>query len=138
MATYNKIEVFVGDLGAGVYDLDADAIEAYLTAAVPSASLDSIKTDLAEITNENGYAAPEDATATYSEASGTGTLACTDWTITASGGTFGPFQYVVHFNNTPSSPLDPLFTWHDYGSSITPASGEAFTGNYGANFFTLT
>lgn len=138
MASYNKFEQFVEDLGNGVHNLDADDIKIYLSNATPSASADAIKTDLAEITNENGYTAPVDIEATYSQTSGTGTLGGTDKTITASGGTVGPFRYVVLFNDTPSSPVDPLIGWWDYGSSITLGDGESFTVDFGASIITIT
>ncbi len=137
MAIYNKFESFVGELGIGGHDLNADTLECYLSNAAPSASADSVKADLAEITNENGYAAPQDVTNTYSEASGTGTLAGTDIVITASGGTIGPFQYVVLQNTTPASPLDPLISWWDYGSAITLQDGESFTIDFGASIATI-
>lgn len=138
MATYNKFETFVGDLGLQVHELNADLIKVYLSNAAPSASLDSIKTDLAEIGAGTGYTAGgEDTTNTYSETSGTGTLAGTDVVWTASGGTIGPFQYVVLYNDTPSSPVDPLIAWWDNGSAVTLADGESFTVDFAASIFTL-
>ena len=133
MATYQKFETFVGDLGLKVHNLNTDTLECYLSNAAPDAALDSVKADLAEITIENGYTGPEDTTNTYSEASGTGTLAGTDITITASAGTIGPFRYVVLQNTTPTSPLDPLISWWDYGSAITLQDGESFTIDFGAS-----
>ena len=139
MATFNKFECFVGDLGDKVHDLDADLLKVYLTNATPSASLDSIKTDLAEITAENGYpSGGTDAQNAWSEASGTGTLTGVDIVFTASGGSFGPFQYAVLYNDTPASPLDPLIGWWDYGSSISCNNGETFTVDFGASILTLT
>ena len=137
MATYNKFETFVGDLGLKVHNLNTDTLECYLSNATPSASLDSVKADLAEITNENGYAAPQDVTNTYSETAGTGTLAGTDIVITAAGGTIGPFRYVVLQNTTPAAPLDPLIAWWDYGSAITLNDGESFTIDFGASIATF-
>jgi len=138
MATYNKFEQFVKDLGDKVHDLDADTLKIYLSNATPSASADTIKTDLAEITAENGYTAGgDDATGVWSEASGTGTLAGTDIVFTASGGTIGPFRYAVLYNDTPTSPVDPLIAWWDYGSEITLQDGETFTVDFGASIFTL-
>ena len=137
MVAFNKFETFVGDLGLGVHNLNTDTLECYLSNAAPSASADSVKADLAEITNENGYAAPQDTTNTYSEASGTGTLAGVDIVITASGGSFGPFQYVVLQNTTPTSPLDPLIGWWDHGSAITPTDPETYTIDFGASIATL-
>ncbi len=135
MATYNKFEGFVGYLGLAAVNCNTDTFKAYLSNAAPSASADDVKTDLAEITNQNGYTAPVDMQNTYSEAAGTGTCASTDITITASGGSFGPFQYVAHYDDTHAS--DILIQWYDYGSALTVNSGESFTIDYGASFFTV-
>jgi hypothetical protein len=138
MVAFNKFEVFTGNLSIGkVHDLNADTLECYYSNATPSASADNVKADLAEITNQNGYTAPEDTTNTASEASGTMTLVGVDFTTTASGGSFGPFQYVVLQNTTPASPLDPLIGWWDYGSALTVNDGESFTVDFGASMATL-
>jgi hypothetical protein len=127
MATYQKFEAFVEHLAEKVHNLGADALKIYLTTAAPSASADVVKTDLAEIATGNGYTGPQAVTVTTSaQSGGTYTLAGNQIIITASGAV-GPFQYVVLFNDTPSSPLDPLIAWWDYGSAITLQSGETFT-----------
>ena len=136
MATFNKFNCFVGDLGDKVHDLDADSLKVYLSNATPSASLDSVKTDLAEITNQNGYTAPVDVTGVWSQSGGTGTLTGTDVVVTATGAV-GPFQYVVLYNDTPTSPADPLIGWWDYGSAVTLANGETFTIDFGASILTI-
>lgn len=59
-------------------------------------------------------------------------------TITASGGTVGPFRYVVLYNDTPASPADPLIAWWDYGSALTLNDTETFTIDFGASIFTLS
>lgn len=141
MATYNKFEQFVLDLGTGVHNLTAagDILKVYASNATPSASADTVKTDLAEITAENGYpSGGSDITNDYTEATGTASLTGVDVVWTASGGTFGPLRYVALYNDTPSSPLDPLISWWDYGSSVTPADSETFTVDFGASVFTLT
>jgi len=138
MATYNKFECFVGDLGDKIHDLDGDVIKVYLTNATPSTSADTIKTDLAEISAEHGYAAGgDDITNVWSETAGVGTLSGTDVVITADGGTIGPFRYVVIYNDTQTSPADPLIAWWDYGSSITLTDGETFTIDFGASILTI-
>ena len=138
MATFNKFQNFVEDLGLGVHNLNTGVLKIYLSNATPSASLDAVKTDLAEISAGNGYTAGgEDVTGVWSESAGTATLAGTDVTWTASGGTIGPFQYVVLYNDTPTSPADPLIGWWDYGSAVTLNSGETFTADFGASILTL-
>lgn len=140
MATYNKFQNFVEDLGKGVHQLHAAGhlLKVYLSNAAPSASLDAVKADLAEISAGNGYTAGgEDAQNDYTETTGTGTLTCVDIVWTASGGTIGPFQYAVLYNDTPASPLDPLIAWWDYGSATTLQVGETFTVDFGATTFTI-
>ena len=141
MVAYNKFEDFVFRLGTGVHQLQAAGhlLKVYASNAVPSTSADTVKADLAEITAENGYpAGGSDAQNDYTEATGTGTCTCVDVVWTASGGTFGPLRYVVLYNDTPTSPTDPLIAWWDYTSSVTPADTETFTVNFGASAFTIT
>jgi hypothetical protein len=138
MATFQKFNQFVEDLGSGVHQFQAagHTLKVYLSNATPSASGDAIKTDLAEITNQNGYTAPVDIQNDMTETSGTATVTAVDVVITASGAV-GPFQYAVIYNDTPSSPLDPLIGWYDYGSAVTLANGETFTIDFGASLFTI-
>ncbi len=139
MASFVKFETFVGDLGDKVHDLDADTLRVYLTNATPSASADSVKADLAEITAQNGYSAGgADVSAAWSESGGTGTLTATDVTFTASGGSFGPLRYAVLYNDTPTSPADPLIAYWDYGSSITVSDGESLEVDFGASVLTIS
>jgi len=96
--------------------------------------------DITEITAQNGYAAGG-AAATFTsgaQSSGTYKLVLADTTITASGGSFGPFRYVVLYNSTPSSPLKPLIGYYDYGASITITSGNSFTVDFDGALGVLT
>ncbi len=136
MAVFVKFQQFVEDLGLGVHNLDTGALKVYLSNAAPSVSGDAVKADMAEITNQNGYTAPVDITGVWSESGGTATLSGTDVVITASGAV-GPFQYVVLYNDTPTSPADPLIGYWDYGTAISLANGETFTIDFGASILTL-
>ncbi len=110
----------------------------YLTNAAPDAAADAVKADLAEISAGNGYTAGgEDAQNDYTESGGTGTCTGVDIVWTASGGTIGPFRYAVLYNDTPTSPADPLIGWWDYGSAITLQDGDTFTVDFGASMFTV-
>ncbi len=141
MAAFNKFEQFVLDLGSAVHDLQAAGhlLKVFLTDGAPSVSADVIKTDLTEIGAGNGYTAGgDDAQNDYTEVTGVGSCTGIDIVWTASGGTIGSFQYAVLYNDTPASPLDPLVSWWDYGSSITLNDGETFTVNFGVSMFTIT
>lgn len=137
MADFNKFQQFAEDLGKGVHQLHAagHTLKVYLTNNSPSAADDAVKADLAGITEENGYAAA-DIQNDYTETSGTGTLTGVDVEWTASG-SVGPFRYAVLYNDTPSSPADPLIGWWDYGSSISLANGEKFKVDFGASILTI-
>ena len=138
MAAFNKFQQFVQDLAEKVHNLSSDQVEIYLSNATPSASLDAVKADLAEISTGSGYAGPQDTQNTGAEASGTYTLTGTKVVITAAGGTIGPFQYVVLQNTTPTSPLDPLIGWWDYGSALTLQDGESFSVKFNSSETTGT
>ncbi len=130
MATYNKFEQFALDLMSEVHDIGAtaDLLRIYLANVLPDAGLDLIKTDLAEIAAGNGYTAMgEDTQNSGAEASGTFTLTGTKVVWTATTGGIAQFRYVVLYNDTSATPLDPLIAWWDYGSALDLADGETFT-----------
>lgn len=141
MVAYNKFEIFSEDIGEAVHDLDAtgDSLNVYLSNATPSASLDAVKADLAEITAGNGYTANgEDVTNTYTRSGLTSTLGATDVSWTASGGSINTFQYVALMNLTTAAKVDPLICWWDNGSAVNLANGESFTVDFQTDqIFTL-
>lgn len=128
MASFSKFNTFAGDLAAGVHDLSSDQVNVGLSDTAPSASADAVWGDITEISSGNGYSSGgSDTQNTGASSSGTYTLTGTNVTWTASGGTIGPFQYVILYNTTPTSPLKPLIGWWDYGSALTLNSGDSFT-----------
>lgn len=131
MATYNKFNQFVKDLVDGVHDFDAHIFKVMLTNTAPVAT-NTVKANLTEISAGNGYTAGGTATTiSTSVSSGTSKVVGTDVVFTATG-SVGPFQYVVLYNDTPTSPADPLIAWWDYGSAVTLANGETFTVDFDA------
>lgn len=139
MASYVKFEQFAEDLGKGVHQLHATGhtLKVYLSNTAPNVSTHAVKADLAEIATGNGYSGAVDIENDYTETGGTGTLTGVDKTITASGGTIGPFRYVVLFNDTPTTPADPLIAYWDYGSSITLQDTEDFDIDFGSSVLTV-
>ena len=144
MAAYNKFFDFVEQVLLGKHLFNTHAFNIYLSNAVPSQSLDLIKSDLAEISAGFGYAADgASATATMAEAAGTATVTGTKVVFTAAGGSIGPFQYAVLMNVTQATPLKPLVAWWDYGSALTLLDGETFSVLFNSSpttgtIFTLT
>jgi len=132
MATFTKFNQFTEDLAKGVHNLatgTSHVLKVLLTNTAP-VSTNAVKGDLTEIGAGNGYTAGGTSVGTITGAQSSGTFKLvggTDPVFTASGGNVGPLRYAVLYNDTPTSPADPLIGYWDYGSSITLASGETLT-----------
>ena len=133
MAAYEKFEVFAGDLLGGVHDLlgtnpgtDCNACSVYLSNATINLATHEVKTDVADITAENGYTGPIPITNNGTRSGGTVTFSGLSVQVAASGGTVGPFTHVVLFNDTPTSPADPLISKWSRPSALTLQDGETF------------
>jgi hypothetical protein len=140
VATFNKYQQFVEDLGNKVHDLVGtnDTLKVALTNTAPNAATHAVLADITEISAGNGYSAGgADTQNDGTESGGTLTVTGVDVVFTASGGSIGPFRYVVLYNDTPTSPADPLIGWWDYGSNVTLLAGETFTVDFGASIFTI-
>lgn len=132
MASFNKFRQFVEDIAHAVHDLKTGTSHVLKVLLVNTAPVNTnaVKADLTEISAGNGYTAGGISVGTITGAQSAGTFKLvggTDPVWTASGGTIGPFRYAVIYNDTPTSPADPLIGWWDYGSSITLNDGETFT-----------
>jgi len=146
MATFVKINDFVEDLLNGVHNFGSHTLMLALTntapgseSSPPTADGNGVKANLTEVsyTNISG-GQPTLASVTVTLSSGTVTLDGADEVITASGGSVGPFRYVYLYNDTPTSPADPLIGYWDYGSSLTLADGESLTVQFaGTGILTL-
>lgn len=137
MASYVKHQAFVEHMAEKVHNLSADAITAYLTtnANAPSASLDAVLADVTEISYTN-LSARVFTVSTSAQSGGTYTWLLADLTLTASGAV-ATFRWAGIYNDTPTSPADPLICHYDYGSDVTLASGETFTYDFTTSTFTL-
>lgn len=125
MATFNKFNQFVEDLAEKVHNLGSDQLKVALTNTAPVAT-NTVVANITEITYTN-LSTRNITTSTSAQTTGTYKLVLTDLVLTSTGGSTGPFRYVVIFNDTPTSPADPLVGYYDYGSSITLAAGETLT-----------
>jgi hypothetical protein len=127
MATFNKFNAFVEHLAEGVHNLQTGALTVALCAAANApVATNSVLADLTQISYTN-LSSRILTMATSSQTSGTYKLVLNDLTLTASGGSVAAFRYVVIYNDTPTSPADPLIGWYDYGSDLVLANGETLT-----------
>lgn len=139
MSAFVKFHSATTKLAAGVFvnalNADTDVLRAYLSNAAPNVATHDEKADIAEISIANGYAGAVDIQNAATTTNGVITVVATDFVITASGGTIGPFQYVPVFDDTVAN--DPLIGYYDYGSPITLQDGETFTVDFGASLLTV-
>ena len=128
MATYQKFQQFVEDLAEQVHDLGADTLKVCLSLSAPLVT-ESILSDISQIASGDGYTTDGETPSITSSAQTTGTykLVLADVVWTATTGSFGNFRYATLFNDTPTSPLNPLIGFWDYGSTVDLGAGETFT-----------
>jgi hypothetical protein len=125
MATFNKFFQFPEDLAHKVHDFSTHQLKVALS-NTPPASSNTVLANITQISYAN-LSSRDIVTASSGQTAGEYKLVCDDLVLTSSGGSTGPFRYVVIYNNTPTSPLAPLIGWYDYGSAITLASAETLT-----------
>jgi hypothetical protein len=136
MATYNKFQAWAENM-VEVANCGSDTFKvAFCAAASAPVATNSVLADLATATTNADSVTLTTSTSAHS--TGTYTLLFADKTITATAGGIGPFRYVVIYDDTPTSPADPLVCWYDYGSEITVANGETFTIDFTGSTFTLS
>lgn len=130
MATFSKFNAFVEHLAEGVHNLQSNQLVIALTNTAPVAT-NSVLADITQISYTN-LSSRNITTTSSAQTSGLYRLILADLTLTATGGSVGPFRYVVIFNDTPTSPADPLIGFYDYGSALTLAAGESLTVDFDA------
>lgn len=139
MATANIVDEFFNHLGTGVHNLSTASYKVALTNVAPTKSGTTVLGDITEISAGNGYTTGGNAITLSWAETGAGTgiwqlgTATSDCVFTASGGNMAQFRYAVLYNDTPTSPADPVIAVLDYGSAIDLTDGNSFTIDAGAN-----
>lgn len=143
MATFTKLNGFVEHLAEGVHNLGTGALTVALSNTAPGSegtpptgsTAACVLANVTQISYTN-LSSRVISTSSSAQSGGTYSLVLTDLVLTASGAV-GPFRYVYIYNDTPTSPADPLICYYDYGSSISLATGETFTIDFGTELLTL-
>lgn len=129
MATFTKVNDFIEQLIRGVHDFDAHTFKVALTNTAPTTAATSWSTgSFPAPAAANGYTAGGyTTTISVSETSGTVTVQGTQITVTASGGSIGPFQYGILYNDTATSPADAIIGYFAYDNPVTLTDGQVST-----------
>jgi hypothetical protein len=137
MAAFTKVYAFVDELGKGSHNFSTAVLKFAVsnTAPTTASTIWSLGNFPAPTTNTGGYAPVTLTTTSWSQTSGVAKLVIADGTITSTGGSVGPFQYVILYN---SSSGDKIVGWYDYGSAVTLATTETFTVDFDPSLGALT
>jgi len=143
MAAFTKLNGFVEHLAEGVHDLGSNQLAVALSNTAPGsegtpptgATTACILANVTQISYTN-LSSRNVTTTSSAQSGGTYTLALQDLVLTASGAV-GPFRYVYLYNDTPTSPADPLIGYIDYGSAVSLTTGGTLTIDFAASTITL-
>lgn len=136
MASYVKINDFVLHKAEGVHDLGSDQLMCALSNTAPgdetndpTADGNGVLANVTEIayTNLDGENPRNITTTSSAQTGGTYKLTLTDLTLTADGGSVGPFQYVYIYNDGPTDPANPLICYHARTAETTLEDGDKLT-----------
>ena len=109
---YNSAREYLAD---GTIDLDSHTFKiALLTNTYTPSASHSTYADLTnQLSTANGYTSGGAtlASVTWTHSGTTATFDCADPSWTASGGSIGPFRIAVIYDDTPTSPADPLLCY---------------------------
>lgn len=132
MASFNKVNDFVANAVENM-DLESDQLAVALSntapgseSSNPTADGNGILGNVTQISYSN-LSSRNLTTTSSGQSSGVYKLVLADLTLTASGGSVAAFRYIYLYNDTVTSPADPLIGYYDYGSSVTLNDGDTFT-----------
>lgn len=115
---------FLLQIARGTHKFHTDTIRLALSNVAPSQSTHDEYADITPIATGNGWAGPVAlANVTLSQTGGVCTFDADDVTVNASGGSIGPYRYVVLYNDTSTG--DKLIGYWDLGSSRSITDGNS-------------
>lgn len=126
-ASFTKFNAFIEGALEAQFNFATDTFRVVLSNTAPNAATMSVRADITEVANGNGYTTGGQVVPIVASSQTGGTYTATvnttlTWTGTGSG--FGPLRYAYMFDDTNAT--DRLVGVWDYGSSVTVASGETF------------
>lgn len=134
MASFFKYNQFAEDLASGVHQLQTGTSHVFkiaLSNTTPDPGIHAVRANISELATAGGYTSGGISVGTITGVETGGVFkfsGATDPVWTGSGSGFTA-RWAILYNDTPTSPADPLIGYWDYGSSVTVLSGETFTVN---------
>lgn len=113
----SKTNFFTLDSGSKVHNLTSDTLKLAFTNTAPTGATHIFTDIVAPLALTNLATSPALTSVTWTQSAGTATLGAATWTGTSQTGDFGPFEYIVLYNDTAAS--KNVIGWWDYGSTLT-------------------
>lgn len=138
-AAFTKFYPFIEGVFEAQFNFASDTFKVFLSNEAPTVATDSVKADIVEIANGNGYTTGGQTVpiVTSSQTGGTYTAVVnTTLTWTGTGAGFGPLRYAYMYDDTNAT--DRLVGVWDYGSSFTVAASETFEWSMNANLISAS
>ena len=136
MATLQKNYYFTLDMGSKLFNLASDTLKFAFTDTAPTTATHVYADITSPIAMTNMATSPALTSVTWTQATGTATLGAATWTGTSQTADFGPFRYIVIYDDTATS--KNIIGWFDYGSEVTlhGANGDQFTMTFASGILT--
>ena len=116
--TLSKTYFFTLDLGLKVHNLNAtDTLKLAFTNTAPTTATHLYADIASPLALTNMATSPALTSVTYTQSTGTATLGAATWTGTSQTGNFGPFRYIVLYNDSAAS--KNVIGWWDYAAELT-------------------
>jgi hypothetical protein len=120
---FQRIDKFTSDLSLKVHHLAADQMAVALSNTAVD-NTDELLSDVVQIAYTN-LSSRQLGADPGSSAGGTYTMKRQNITMTSTGGTTGPFRWVVIYND--AAPQKNLVGYYDWGSALTLENGDSLT-----------
>jgi hypothetical protein len=135
VASFVKINKFVDHLAGGTHNFTSAGTAAMTVALTntapasestnPTGDSGGLLANLTQVSYSN-LSSRAFSTVSKSLSSGTLTVDLSDLVLTASG-TVATFRYLYFYNDTPTSPADPLVCHYDHGSTVSMVNTDTYT-----------
>ena len=137
MATLQKNYFFTVDLGTKLFNLTSDTLKLAFTDTAPTTATHVYADISSPLALTNLATSPALTSVTFTQTTGTATLGAATWTGTSQTGNFGPFRYIVVYDDTSAS--KNICGWFDYGSELTlnGANGDQLTLTFASGLLTI-